>query len=36
MAGGERVGDATRAHARDLLRGAARSRSKGAAPPPRG
>jgi DNA repair protein RecN (Recombination protein N) len=36
MAGGTRVGDATRAHARDLLRGAARSRSKGAAPSPRG
>jgi DNA repair protein RecN (Recombination protein N) len=36
MAGGARVGDATRAHARELLRGAARSRSKGTAPPPRG
>lgn len=35
MAGGTRVGDATREHARDLLRGAARSRSKGAPPPPR-
>lgn len=35
MAGGARVGDATRAHARELLRGAARSRGKTAAPPPR-
>lgn len=36
MAGGARIGDATRAHARELLRGAARSRGKAAAPPPRG
>ncbi|RIK93412.1 MAG: DNA repair protein RecN, partial [Proteobacteria bacterium] len=36
MAGGTRVGDATREHARELLRGAARSRrsSRSATPPP--